>query len=34
MMRDDNRNDNTKKQDENIKKQDNKNNQNARQAKK
>lgn len=34
MMRDDNRNDNAKKQDENIKKQDNKNTQNARQAKK
>ncbi len=34
MMRDDNRNDNAKKQDENIKKQDNKNTQNARQTKK
>lgn len=34
MSKEENRNDNTKKQDENLKKQDNKNNQNSRQTKK
>lgn len=34
MSKDENRNDNTKRQDENVKKQDNKSNQNSRQPKK